>query len=248
MSKMKPSPTTSATRALDFSGDSDYDLLEMMTWHKEDRDSAREAWAEFYRRHIEYMYGVCWKSLYGVGGVAAARDLAQETFRRVFESGAATFKRSPSSDPQASRVHVRAWLGRIAANIAKSAYRNRKETDGIQIEQEQWQDVAGRDPPEDSPQVKRLVKIMERILTDRERDILRTTFHWYKPGEDHQRVPDDVMSDLARRWDATPENIRQIRVRALRKLKEAVAAEGGSFSCDGQLTSRNDRERGGERA
>jgi DNA-directed RNA polymerase sigma subunit (sigma70/sigma32) len=63
---------------------------------------------------------------------------------------------------------------------------------------------------------------MQSTLTEREEDVLRTTFHWHDPTKEHQKLPEAVLSNLAKRWKTTPDNIRQIRSRALRKLKDAL--------------------------
>ena len=55
-------------------------------------------------------------------------------------------------------------------------------------------------------------------LSERERLVLRVTLQWYRPGEEHQRLPNDVAADLARTLQTTPENLRQIRRRAMRKV------------------------------
>ena len=67
-------------------------------------------------------------------------------------------------------------------------------------------------------------RVMQSILTDREEDVLRTTFHWYDPTREHQKLPEAVLAELARRWNTTPDNIRQIRSRALRRLKGALGS------------------------
>ena len=79
--------------------DSDYDLLAMMTWRETEEPIAREAFATFYQRHIQWLYVHCRKFASGIGGDAAAEDLAAETFRKVYKSGCATFKQGPSQVP-----------------------------------------------------------------------------------------------------------------------------------------------------
>ncbi len=65
-------------------------------------------------------------------------------------------------------------------------------------------------------------RVMQSILTEREQDVLRTTFHWHDPTREHQKLPEAVLADLVQRWNTTPDNIRQIRSRALKKLKDAL--------------------------
>jgi hypothetical protein len=57
--------------------------------------------------------------------------------------------------------------------------------------------------------------------------VLRVTFQWYEPGREHQRLPNDVAADLADTLQTTPENLRQIRRRALRKIKAHLTAPSG---------------------
>jgi DNA-directed RNA polymerase sigma subunit (sigma70/sigma32) len=42
---------------------------------------------------------------------------------------------------------------------------------------------------------------------------------YFRAGEEHQRLPNEVSAELARRWDTTSENVRAIRSRALKKLR-----------------------------
>jgi hypothetical protein len=43
---------------------------------------------------------------------------------------------------------------------------------------------------------------------------------YFRPGEEHQRLPNEVSAELAKRWETTSENVRAIRSRATKKLKE----------------------------
>ena len=54
--------------------------------------------------------------------------------------------------------------------------------------------------------------------------MLRVTALHYRAGEEHQRLPNDVSAELATRWGTTNDNVRAIRVRAMKKLKALVAA------------------------
>ena len=64
-------------------------------------------------------------------------------------------------------------------------------------------------------------RVREAILSlnKREQIVIRVTMHWYQPEQAHQRLPNDVAAELAATLKTTPENIRQIRRRAMRKLE-----------------------------
>ncbi|MBA7614365.1 hypothetical protein ES703_21629 [subsurface metagenome] len=224
MSETKSTPASSSGKVVDLTEDSDYDLLEMMTWKESDPDVAREAWAELYRRHAKYLYSVCRRYALGLGGDEAAEDLTSETFKHVYEKGASTFRPGSASDPDRMRWHVRAWLGRIAHNLACNAHRGRPLQE-ILLEQDQWDNVADQERLEDSESSLRLLRLMEQVLTDRERHILPVISQYYDPRKPNRKLPGEVLEDLGRQWGITHENIRQIKRRALKKLSEAFAVE-----------------------
>ena len=91
------------------------------------------------------------------------------------------------------------------------------------LDQKEWQNLAQVRPraPEAGPQIARVREAL-MALPEREQLVLRVTMQWYRPGELHQRLPNEVTSDLARTLQTTPENLRQIRRRALRKVEEFV--------------------------
>jgi len=222
MSGTRSTPNQSSEKALDLSGDSDYDLLEMMTWKESDINVAREAFAELYRRHVRYLYAVCRKYSKGLGGDDAAQDLTSETFKLVYEKGASTFKPGSASDPDGMRRHVRAWLGRIAHNLACDVFRGRAPE--IRLEEDEIDSAGDHEKPEYSERSLRLLALMDEILTKRELDVLRVTSQYIDLRKPNQKLPGDVLEDIARRWGITHENIRQIKSRALKKLKQALAS------------------------
>ncbi len=59
-------------------------------------------------------------------------------------------------------------------------------------------------------------------LSEKEQDILRVTFLWHQPGQEHQRVPPKALAELAARYDTTAPAIRQARKRALDKIRAYV--------------------------
>jgi DNA-directed RNA polymerase sigma subunit (sigma70/sigma32) len=59
-------------------------------------------------------------------------------------------------------------------------------------------------------------------LSERERHVLRVTADWYQPDRVHQRVSKSEMSALARQLQTTAVNIRQIRKRAIDKIRDYI--------------------------
>jgi DNA-directed RNA polymerase sigma subunit (sigma70/sigma32) len=63
---------------------------------------------------------------------------------------------------------------------------------------------------------------MQTILNEKEQDVIRTTYLWNAPGKDYQKLPASELAALAQRCATTPDNIRKIRERAMKKLKSAL--------------------------
>jgi RNA polymerase sigma-70 factor, ECF subfamily len=214
----------------DLSGETDDDLLVFITWKQDDPAVACEAWAEFYRRHVDYLFGVCCKAF---GKTLKTRDrvsdLVTDTFKRVYEH-AESFKPSGLKDPDAMRKRVRAWLGTTARRIFLDSLPPKDTAPAeCQIERDHWQNIPQPGAPNtDYKSVAAVKAAMQKVLTDREHEVLRVTLHWYHPDCEHQRLPNEVAAELAKRLGTTPENLRKIRERAMAKIKEEVIKVLGS--------------------
>ncbi|MCI0458582.1 MAG: sigma-70 family RNA polymerase sigma factor [Gemmataceae bacterium] len=208
----------------DVSSESDGDLLVYMSLREDAPAHACAAWAEFYRRHVGYLYPVCRRALSTVSRCPLApEDLVQDTFRRVYEH-AGTFDAGDVRDPDGLRRLVRAWLGAIATNLVRDVLRERETVPPeVLLDPELCSAVAARSdcgPPADLLAIAR--EVMTTDLSAEEQEVLRITYEWYDPDREHQRLPNDIAADLAGRLRTTTENLRKIRQRALRKFKEGV--------------------------
>ena len=208
--------------------ESDADLLVYMTMAGHSPDVARAAWEAFYCRHRDYLFAVCLRA-YGpvLGGEAGACDLVADTFKRVYEN-ASKFDTDGIADQERLRWRVRGWLGRIAQRLAQTALRGRSKLPTRLLDQDQWQEVPGPAAAVAGESARiDLVRQAIGALSDKEQTVIRVTFQWYEPGREHQRLPNDVAADLAATLKTTPENLRQIRRRALRKIEEYLRQDAG---------------------
>ncbi len=204
----------------DLAGESDADLMVYMSLAHEDPDGARLAWETFYRRHVEYLYAVCFRA-YGplLGGTSGAADLVADAFKRAYEY-ADRFDDGGLTDPDRLRLRTRAWLGRIAQRLAQTTLRGRSRLKERMVDLDRWQQIAEpTETNEGDPERIAAVRAAVAALNEREQIVIRTTFQWYVPGQPHQRLPNDVAAELAQTLKTTPENLRQIRRRAMAKIK-----------------------------
>jgi RNA polymerase sigma factor (sigma-70 family) len=203
----------------------DADLLREMAAEPRGSESCKAAWEEFYIRHRKYLYGVCLKAHGERLGNGRVVELVQDTFVRAYER-AKSYIPDDGLDEQMARWRVRGWLGRISENIMRDYFR--REPQIVFMEEDELQARENIDPmPEDadsSQRQRRMEQAME-TLTEREQDVLRVTAMWYRPGQRQQRLPNSVMTKLASSLNTTPDNVRQIRGRAIRKLKRLVETD-----------------------
>lgn len=182
-----------------------------------ERSSARKEMEEFYRRHVRYLYAVTRKQCATLGfSQHETEDLVHDAFQRAF-ARSHTFRAPPNVLPDAARRWTRAWLGRITRNLILDALGNKRELPASDWLERTIEELT----PPSSHNNPRLKALRDAILSlsEREQDVLRVSAMYYRAGESHQRLPNDVAAELARRWGTTNDNVRAIRTRALRKVK-----------------------------
>lgn len=189
--------------------------------HREDRDTARlvariqsgdrEAFAAIYSRYYDRIYGYL---LVVLGSAHDAEDAAQEVFARAF---AALPRYERRSQP------FRAWLFRIARNMAVDALRLRERVEvadpnEIQRRRDERPEVVEPDLAE-LPILDwitdRDLALFVRRLSAPQRQVLMLRF-----------TADLEDAEIADMMDRTPEDIRQLRSRALAFLRERLSAVG----------------------
>lgn len=194
----------------------DSELLGQMAEAHTDPAGAAEAWEEFYRRHYDYLLSVCRNAHSSQIGAGRVPEVVQDSFVKAFR-GAGTFRPSAGQSAEENRWHVRGWLGSVLQNTVRDLYRQEPHevfTEDIELfpnhEQEREESPIG-------PLEKAFMELEER-----EREILQETMFWHNPGARQQRMPSDALQALAARLNTTTTNIRQIRSRAILKLKCAM--------------------------
>lgn len=206
----------------------DAELLREMAAEPCGSENGRAAWKEFYVRHRRYVYGVCVGAHGRQLGNGRVIELVQDTFVRAYER-AASYIPDDRLDSQGARWRVRGWLGQISENIRRDYFR--REPQVVFMEEGELPPAENLELLEDGGACERYEELEKAMgtLTEREQDVLRTTAMWYKPGQQQQRLPNSVMKALASTWNTSPDNIRQLRVRAIAKLKRSMKADSSGL-------------------
>lgn len=221
-------PAQAISNVPDLSQDTDEDLLVYMTMREDDPLVANEAWAEFFRRHIDYMYEKCRDVCRGILAGSGPDDLAQLTFIRAYEK-ANTFKTGGITDPDMLRLRVRAWLGRIAQHIYCDMLRGRKNSKELAVDKEELEDAPEQvQAAPTTSTYKALLDEAIESLSEKKQHVLRVTYQYNQPGKKNQRLPNHVAEELAKTLNTTSNNIRQLRRRALQEINQFIKSKTGA--------------------
>jgi RNA polymerase sigma factor (sigma-70 family) len=204
---------------------SDFELIRRMADQENDFAGARIAWGLFYRRHQAFLLGVCRSDYVYLLDVDGVSDLVQDVFMRVFNSSS-TFNHAEVCGNEIQRRKCRRWMARIAENLVRDRHKAQEGVHLVDDEQGetliavQNEDISEVGAPE-SERLK-LLKSGLALLSEVEQTILRATMFWWQADQQHQRMPHAAMEQLSKQLAKSPENIRQIRSRALKKLEKHV--------------------------
>jgi len=208
-------------------GPSDFELIRQMAEQTVDSAGARSAWAQFYVRHKRPLRLVCKRHYRYLLGEDGVEDLVDETFMRAFDRSA-SFDHQEVCAPPIQELKCRGWLTRIAENLVRDRFRGQREVDLVLVEVDDLEKLAGTQGDCSSqcevPENKRLelLKAGFALLAENEKTILLATVFWQQQGRKHQRMPHLAMEHLSKDVGKSPVTIRQMRLRALDKLKKYV--------------------------
>ena len=208
-----------------FAEDTDEVLILYMADQEKNPAEARGAWEEFYRRHAGYVFGICRQVCDGMLDHHTINGIMVEIFQKTYLS-AHTYKINSQQSADKIRRRVRAWLGVIAKHATIDVLRGQRNSGAFQLEPEEWEQIDSNQKCPVSKDTKIVQKLMEQVLDDRERAVLRTTYMYYKPNKENQRLPDNIIEQLCKCLCTTPANLRRIRKKATEKMKEALIATG----------------------
>ncbi len=203
----------------------DFELIRCMADKDANPALAREAWAIFYVRHRAYMLRVAALAHGDLLGTDRVRDAVQDGFLKCYK-GAGNFDRADCCEPPVQQRKVRAWLGRIIENLIRDFFRGQPQVafvDSEDLDDLTPGSLAEADQPE-VPADKRL-QLLENglsLLSEEEQTVLRATMLWWRAGARQQRMPSSAMSHLTTQLGTTADNVRQIRSRAMKKLRNHV--------------------------
>ena len=230
-----------SSHPIDFTGETEDTLLGYMAMQRDDPEIARAAWHELYTRHHRYLLAVIGRTYSrDLGGDEEVVAVAIEAFQDLFEWAGRqldpdnVIARFAKPTPDRTRQAVLGYLTKIAKNRVMERFRGAEGgPPASQLEDEawdrEWQKRSENPVPRLSPEVLALHARALEILGERDAEVLRLSLLWYDPdkGEDGEFCfPPGEAERVANSMGTTPENFRQLRSRALRRVRAALEREG----------------------
>ncbi len=219
----------------------DEQLFALMAGRGED---AKVAWKTFYLRYINDLY----RLVHRLPGVSPSdiEDLVQDTMVKAWRS-AHTFRGGGDGNADTAHRRTLAWLGRIAKNHYWEMRRRkvilvndsetqvdeppREETRSHRLSKLHHEVRKALDAVTGAVEAgaetisiqRQLLQEALATLTEREKEIILATYEHYEPGQQQQRrLPPKVVDEICQRFNITPDNLRQIRGRTDKKIKQYV--------------------------
>ncbi|MBK8427616.1 MAG: sigma-70 family RNA polymerase sigma factor [Lewinellaceae bacterium] len=206
------------------------ELLAYMALYRDDEpQEAQEAFNVFYHRYCHFLTAVVAKNC-PKGSAYYDNSLVETTVHNTFYKAylrAETFKPNVEEDGAKVEHRVKAWLSGIAKNelwqllkITIPYLNNHKLTD----------DFESSDPlelpaylQEDEPTSleRDLIDRALASLPEREKDVLLT---YTRFDDGRKQLPKEEIERLATLFDTTSDYLRQIRLRAFKKVKDFIKA------------------------
>ncbi len=216
--------------SLDITQESDAGLMLLMGAAGEsspaDQALARDALRVLHGRHYGYLLGVLESFAENVGTVVIdPKEFALRTFKKAFQV-ANEFRDMSDGDSAKAERQVKAWLGKIASNLA------RDELDRVSRREKHVQfcvlddthDISDaplevEDATPTEPEALAALRDNLAMLKPEERDILMTYGLFGIPTKNGRELPNDVREALEERTGYERSNIRQKWHRLSQRLK-----------------------------
>jgi len=198
-------------------------LLLYMSYKKEYPEEAKLALAEFYNRYRDFVTNTCNDILKNLVNSQDADDLFSEVFNRIFER-AETFNSEKLVDGDDMRKSIELWIMRIAHNMAIDWRRkDKKQKEKYEEYQPILNELKKLNKSSWTPLDKEAELLFEEEfnkLSKRDREIIIQSGLYYNLNRGESDMPPEIIEQIADEFGTTPENIRQVRSRFIRRVRD----------------------------
>ncbi len=221
--KMTVFPVATASR---WDAEPDATLVDRMT--RGTPDERAQAFDAFYRRHAEYLFGICFNlaNRYKFG-FFSEDDIFQATMLRARDH-AHTFDAAHVTDASALEDAVDLWLSGIAKSVVADQLRRIPRCVPLNPELLDADDGETDDTfaevfeSGDDTEIIALMREAVETLSPREQEVVWAVSQFYVCRK-HQHTPTEELDEIVASLGVSKEYFRQIKLRARRKIKQYMA-------------------------
>lgn len=185
--------------------------------------------AAFYYRYYPYLMTVVSNQLGFLTDRSGIPEIIHDAFRAFFEK-CARFDRLLAPDDAACDMNIRSYLARLARWKASDARSFQKSFGADAVAPADFETLLNqssplpvRDATEADPPQASLVSVWIDSLPPMHADVLRTYFLDDHAGQKSDRLPEGIARALAEKYQTTTSNIRHIKLKLLREMRERFA-------------------------
>ena len=213
-----------ATTANRWDAEPDDKLIDRMA--RGTSDERQQAFETFYRRHAQYLYGICYNLVNRYRfGFFSEDDVFQTTMMKARDH-ADTFNADGETDVQELEDAADLWLSGIAKNVVFDLLRRKPrcvplepalfdgDEDGNRSDVFLENFVSG-----DGTEAMQLVREAIDTLSNREQEVVWAMSQFFVCRE-HQYTPTEELDEIVASLGISRENFRQIKLRARKRIKE----------------------------
>lgn len=240
---------TPALDAPQSDNETDEDLIELMGMKLDFPKEALEAYGKIYERYWKIMYNI---ALGVTRDEQMAKDLLSDTFNVIYNRASTFKKgkiRNPNNVKLSIQKWMTTIMEHVFYDdFLDEAYKQSSESETLQesyiiekhniadrrktdyddfieeLEDQEVNDLKNGGVQASEQDSENVLKVRAYIenLSERDRDIVLTTYNFYMPNK---YTPTEVLDELEKKWGTTRENIRKILSKFRKSIKEELQAK-----------------------
>ena len=201
--------------------ETDEDLMVIISM-KDDPEACNLAFSEFHRRFKRFLFGMAYNVTSMLPNSNELRDAVfQNTLIAVYKYSG-SFSTDGESEPEKIKRRIHGWLVRIEKHELMALLEDKQPV----IDPEELNNIYENDCEnfneinEQPTYSEEIVEEALKLLSERDQHVFMTYWLYYEKGERSQakNLPDDVLEDLASKYETTLPNIRKIIERSKKKV------------------------------
>jgi DNA-directed RNA polymerase specialized sigma24 family protein len=201
--------------------ETDEDLMVIISM-KDDPEACNLAFSEFHSRFKRFLFGMAYKVASKLPNSNELRDAIFQNTLISVNNYSGSFSVNGETDPVKIRRRIHGWLVMIEKRELFALLEDRqREIDPEELNNFYDKDCESSEETNDQPTYgERMVDEALKLLSERDQHIFMTYWLHYEHGVRSQakNLPDDVLRDLASKYETTLPNIRKIIERSKKKV------------------------------